>query len=90
MEPLEKIKEGEHVPMLTRAWEHNGEILGIDLEGALVVVARLRPAEGTEARAGGSSRAPGARKKPGPRRRPGASSPPGEGRSASAEPEGES
>jgi hypothetical protein len=40
MEELKRL-EATNVPTLTKAWQHNGEILGISTDGELVVVARL-------------------------------------------------
>jgi len=41
MNELAKLSVDAHLPTLTRAWEHNGEILGITDDGNLIVVARL-------------------------------------------------
>ena len=45
MEPINRLQPGT-VPTLTKVWEHNGEVLGIDENGDLVVVARLMGNEG--------------------------------------------
>jgi hypothetical protein len=45
MEPINKLQPGT-VPTLTKVWEHNDEILGINENGDLVVVARLLGNEG--------------------------------------------
>jgi hypothetical protein len=41
MNELAKLSVDENLPTLTKAWEHNGEILGITEDGDLIVVARL-------------------------------------------------
>jgi len=41
MNELEKLSVDENLPTLTKAWEHNDEILGITEDGDLIVVARL-------------------------------------------------
>jgi hypothetical protein len=46
MEPINKLQMG-NVPTLSKVWEHNSEVLGIDENGDLVVVARLASNEGT-------------------------------------------
>ena len=70
MEQLEKLLINENIPTLTRVWEHNGEILGIDLEGNLLIVAHLATEETRERRTK-SSRSSAVRKKANPRKRVG-------------------
>jgi hypothetical protein len=41
MNELAKLSVDANLPTLTKAWEHNGEILGITDDGNLIVVARL-------------------------------------------------
>jgi len=69
MNPLEKVSRAEDVPVLTRAWEHSGEILGVTPDGELVIVARLVTAEGEEPRATSGSKQRKPRKKPSARQR---------------------
>ncbi len=41
MEFLDKLTTPGDVPVLTRAWEHNGEILGLDPAGNLLKLYRM-------------------------------------------------
>ena len=67
MEQLEKLAVAEDVPLLTRAWEHNGEILGITTEGKLVVVARIVEPDAELPKAMISSKPRAPRRRPRPR-----------------------
>ena len=40
MNDIERLEEKD-VPMLAKAWIHNGEILGITREGKLMIVAKI-------------------------------------------------
>jgi hypothetical protein len=40
MKDIERLEEKE-VPLIARAWIHNGEILGITREGNLLLVAKI-------------------------------------------------
>jgi hypothetical protein len=40
MKDIELLEEKE-VPMIARAWIHNGEILGVTREGNLLIVAKI-------------------------------------------------
>jgi hypothetical protein len=67
MEPLAKPTVSAEVPLIARAWEHNGEILGLDLDGELVVLARLAPQDSLELGALARSKPRAGRKKAAPR-----------------------
>ena len=40
MKDIERLEETD-VPMIVRAWIHNGEILGVTREGNLLIVAKM-------------------------------------------------
>jgi hypothetical protein len=75
MGPLDKPTVSAEVPLIARAWEHNGEILGLDLDGELVVLARLAPQDSLELGALARGKPRAGRKKAAPRPRPGLRAP---------------